>query len=190
MANKRYVSYDDMNAMLNKMYRDMANDGYKPDVVVGLVRGGAIPAVHFSHYFDTPMVAFKYSLRDHPGADDISKLTDLLTRSDINILIVDDICDEGHTLHEVYQKLEEKMAEIRATEIAECEILTAEAKAAAAPGEDWNSYEVDLSRFDIKNFKTAVLQHNLGATLFEPDYCGEEINKVEKPEWIVYPFEY
>lgn len=190
MANKRYVTYDNMNNMLSNLFRAMAHDGYKPDVVVGLVRGGLVPAVHVSHYFDVPMVAFKYSLRDHPGADDISKLTDLLTRSDINILIVDDICDEGHTLHEVYQKLEEKMAEIRATANADCERLTAEAKAAAAPGEDWNSYEVDLSRFDIKNFKTAVLQHNLGATVFEPDYAGEEINKVEKPEWIVYPFEY
>jgi hypoxanthine phosphoribosyltransferase len=162
MANKRYVSYDDMNAMLNKMYRDMAIEGYKPDVVVGLTRGGLIPAVHFSHYFDVPMVAFKYSLRDHPGTDPIEKLIEL-TGQYANILIVDDICDEGHTLHEIFEAMK------------------------TAPGVvDPAGMGMMIEMF----FKTAVLQHNLGATLFEPDYAGEEINKVEKPEWIVYPFEY
>jgi len=155
MPNKRYVSYDDMHGMLNKMYRDMAVDGYKPDVIVGLARGGLVPAVHFSHYFDVPLVSFKYSLRDHPGKDDITKLFEVM-RTNSRILIVDDICDEGHTLDEIF-------------------------KAIASDS---------IFGKSLYKLKTAVLQHNLGATLFSPDYCGEEINKVEKPEWIVYPFEY
>ena len=154
MANKRYVSYDNMNAMLSNIFRAMAVDGYKPEIVVGLVRGGLVPAVHVSHYFDVPMVAYKYSLRDHPGTDPISKLTELLDTGK-RIVIVDDICDEGHTLHEIMEAIPE-------------------------------SHKVAAKL----QFKVAVLQHNLGATLFEPDYAGEEINKVEKPEWIVYPFEY
>jgi hypoxanthine phosphoribosyltransferase len=157
MANKRYVSYDDMNGMLSNIFRSMAVDGYKPDVVVGLVRGGLIPAVHVSHYFDVPMVAFKYSLRDHAGTDPIEKLVAVLEEYE-NVLIVDDICDEGHTLHEIFRNLGETL--------------------------------VDVDALLLNKVKTAVLQHNLGATLFEPDYAGEEINKVEKPEWIVYPFEY
>lgn len=155
MIKKRYLSYDDMGSMLNSLYRQMALDGYKPDIVVGLVRGGLIPAVHVSHYFDVPLVAFKYSLRDHPGADPWNKLTDLLDEGK-RILIVDDICDEGHTLHEVMERL--------------------------------NNHE--LLHPGTKEISTAVLQHNLGATLFTPDYAGEEINKVEDPVWIVYPFEY
>ncbi len=151
---KRYLSYDDMHDMLNVMYRQMALDPYKPDVVVGLVRGGLIPAVHVSHYYDVPLVAFKYSLRDHPGTDSFSKITNLIDQG-LRILIVDDICDEGHTLHDIMEQL--------------------------------NKYDGPAG---TKEIRTAVLQHNLGATLFSPDYCGEEINKVEKPEWIVYPWEY
>jgi uncharacterized protein len=157
MANKRYVSYDNMNDMLSNVFRAMAVDGYKPQVVVGLVRGGLVPAVHVSHYFDVPMVAFKYSLRDHAGTDPIEKLAAVL-REYADVVIVDDICDEGHTLYEIFDNLRQHM-----------------------PADE---------HFMIDNVKTAVLQHNLGATLFEPDYAGEEINKVEKPEWLVYPFEY
>jgi hypoxanthine phosphoribosyltransferase len=171
---KRYLGYDDMHNMLNVMYRQMALAEYKPDVVVGLVRGGLIPAVHVSHYYDVPMVAFKYSLRDHPGTDPIEKLLEVM-RSYKRVLIVDDICDEGHTLYAIHQHLETHIANARdmATAIAEA-----------------NDCAVDLSSYDISRVRVAVLQHNLGATLFSPDYCGEEINKVEKPEWIVYPWEY
>jgi len=154
MVSKRFVTYDDVNTMLAKMFRDMAIAGYKPDLVVGLVRGGMVPAIHVSHYFDVPMMAFKYSLRDHPGKDAVGKLTSELWMGR-NVLIVDDICDEGHTLHDIY------------TEINMFDPLVA-----------------------ASCVKTAVLQHNLGSGLFTPDFCGEEINKVEKPEWIVYPWEY
>lgn len=157
MTKKRYLSYNDIDGMLNTIYRKMAIDNYKPDVVVGLVRGGLIPAVHMSHYFDVPLVAYKYSLRDHPGADDESKLHQVLFDYE-NVLIVDDICDEGHTLHDVMNQI-----------------------SAMAPHN---------KNLKIGNVRTAVLQHNLGANLFDPDYAGEEINKTEEPVWIVYPFEY
>lgn len=35
----------------------------------------------------------------------------------------------------------------------------------------------------------ACLIYNLGEKNFEPDYWGTEINKVENPEWIIYPWE-
>jgi hypoxanthine phosphoribosyltransferase len=155
MTIKRYLSYDNMHGMLNSVYRQMAVNSYRPDIVVGLVRGGMIPAVHVSHYFDVPMVAFKYSLRDHPGSDDMSKFFELM-RTHARILVVDDICDEGHTLYELMKKIEAD---------------------SIFGKQSWK-------------IKTAVLQHNLGAKLFTPDYAGEEINKLEKPEWIVYPWEY
>lgn len=185
MIKKRYLSYDNMGTMLNSLYRQMAIDGYKPDVVVGLVRGGLIPAVHVSHYFDVPLVAFKYSLRDHPGCDPFEKLMNLLGDHK-RILIVDDICDEGHTLHEINTMLTEYITSKIENDQAK---LDEENRLLAEKGSDY-SVEQDFSGYDISFFKTAVLQHNLGATLFTPDYAGEEINKVEDPVWIVYPFEY
>lgn len=162
MTTKRYLSYDNLTVMINSMIRQMAIDSYKPDIVVGLVRGGMIPAVHVSHYYDVPLVAFKYSLRDHAGKDDIMKLVELLD-GERNILIVDDICDAGHTLKDIKD--------------AVCHTLSPDDKAA---GE--NIYDAMI--------KTAVLQYNVGARLYMPSYFGEVINKVEKPEWICYPFEY
>jgi len=37
---------------------------FKPDYIVGIVRGGAVPAVHLSHKLKVPLVAVAWSTRD------------------------------------------------------------------------------------------------------------------------------
>ena len=159
MTKKLHVSYDDMHQLLNSMFRSMAKDKYKPDLIVGITRGGLIPAVHVSHYFDVPMTTIQYSLRDHTSiSDNLIPYSILRAMSDKKqVLFVDDICDEGHTLFNIYEDIDK---------------------------------HISLHSLDKSTTKSAVLHHNLGATLFTPDYCGMEINKVEDPVWIIYPYEY
>ena len=80
------------------------------EYVVGLTRGGLIPAAILSHLMgDIPMIPVSYSSKNGKGDDkahnnvlpEIGKYKGFgMSRSDI--LIVDDICDSGKTLHEVY----------------------------------------------------------------------------------------
>lgn len=90
------------------------NDGWQPDYIIGLTRGGLIPAVLISHILDVPMIAVNYSSavgagdnKNHQNAlpaiygGTVSGTGELPAAP--NLLIVDDICDSGHTLKEVYE---------------------------------------------------------------------------------------
>lgn len=70
------------------------------DVVIGVSRGGLIPAVVLSHMLDIGMVPVVYSADDGNGDDkkqtDITKVPSF--EEGTRILIIDDICDSGMTM--------------------------------------------------------------------------------------------
>lgn len=65
----------------------------KVEYVVGLARGGLIPAVQLSHKFNVPLIVKYHQTRDGDKKDDFVIPP--------NSLIVDDINDSGRTLTEV-----------------------------------------------------------------------------------------
>jgi hypoxanthine phosphoribosyltransferase len=158
---KYYITYEDMvSKHLPTIFRQMAIDEFKPQVVVGITRGGLVPAVHASHYFDVPLRTLHVSLRDHPRSESLESIQELVN-SGLRVLIVDEICDEGETLRQINDEL------VRGFE--------------AQP---------DIADGPVFQVKYAVMVHNVAGHEFEPDYVGEEINKLENPVWVVFPFEY
>lgn len=114
------INFDEYKKLVGNICRDIAKSNWRPDYVVGITRGGLLPAVMISHYFSVPCHTLKVSLRDGDAdcesncwmAEDafghISKEinfadedpTDLLSEAiPKNILIVDDINDTGATLN-------------------------------------------------------------------------------------------
>lgn len=75
---------------------------FEPSIIMGLSRGGLIPAVIMSHHLSVPMIPVCYSSKDGAG-DDKNHNNDLPTINCTNILIVDDIADSGLTIKEVAQ---------------------------------------------------------------------------------------
>lgn len=76
-----------------------------PDFIVGVNRGGLVPAVILSHMLDVPLIPVSYSSKDGAG-DDKNHSNVLPTIGDSfatpqTLLIVDDIADTGHTLAEL-----------------------------------------------------------------------------------------
>jgi xanthine phosphoribosyltransferase len=158
----------------------MYKDNWRPDYIVGVTRGGAIPAVILSHLLDIPMRPLEVSLRD--GGECVSDLgmaEDALgyvpseeqavinSRWDIskkkNILIVDDINDTGATFNWIKQ--------------------------------DWPSgcFPNEETAWDSvwgKNVRFAVLTNNLSSTFDDVNYYGSEVNKSEEDVWLVYPWEH
>jgi xanthine phosphoribosyltransferase len=112
---KLVINDNEFKGLVNKLCRDIANSGWRPDYVVGITRGGLTPAAMISHYFNVPCETLKVSLRDGDSsesncwmAEDAFGYVPLEDRGESgtetdpayrkNILIVDDINDTGATL--------------------------------------------------------------------------------------------
>jgi len=65
----------------------------KYDVVVGISRGGLIPAVMISHKLNLPLLTMTVTLRDN-----LARVQSLKIKKGEKALVVDDINDSGNTL--------------------------------------------------------------------------------------------
>ena len=62
---KRELSFEDIQAGVYALATKIVESGYKPGIIVGLSRGGLVPAVMLSHILDVGMIPFSLSLRDN-----------------------------------------------------------------------------------------------------------------------------
>lgn len=177
---KQVINYQELNGLVAKICRDISIDNWRPDYIVGLTRGGLIPATMISHYLNIPMHTLKVSLRDNVDTESNCWVSEdalgyipledrkanggwsSLPSKRKNILIVDDINDTGATLNWIMQ--------------------------------DWQSScmpeDKGWSSVWNQNVKFAVLVDNLSSQCnVKMDYIGFEVNKAEKDVWIDFPWE-
>lgn len=94
--NKLHYDWQQIERWCNRIALDILKTDWRPDYVVGLTRGGLVPAVLLSHLLDVPM----HTLRVHPGDGD-TEMNCWMPEDAVEgkrILIVDDINDTGETL--------------------------------------------------------------------------------------------
>jgi xanthine phosphoribosyltransferase len=169
MSIKKYYTDQDVKSWVHNIMRSMTKDNWRPDYIVGLGRGGLIPAVMLSHYTGIPMQTLDVSLRD--GGTKVSNCgmaEDAFGRDEWgrngnkkNILIVDDINDKGSTLQWIQ--------------------------------DDWRgSCLPNDPAWDAVwgyNVRVAVMINNGASNFTEIHYVGKDINKNENDEWCVFPWE-
>lgn len=166
--------YDDaeIKSLLHEIMRSMGQENWRPDYIVGITRGGLIPAVMMSHYLDVPVHTLDVSTRDAVNnesnlwmAEDAFGYIyhDPMTSGDgkKNILILDDINDTGRT----FQWIKDDWT-----------------KSCLPNDERWNQVWGHNVRF-------AVLINNEASDFKDISYSGDTINKMETPSWIVFPWE-
>lgn len=98
MDNKHYVSWQKLDSLVATVQFHIDNGARKPDVIMGISRGGLVPAVILSHKMNLPMVPLRWSTRDflYNDEDTINDISDEIADGK-TVLIIDDICDTGHT---------------------------------------------------------------------------------------------
>lgn len=99
---KQIYSWENFNKDLFLLNSRISRDGWFPEFIIGIKRGGLIPAVALSHFLRIPMGIITYQTRDGSKKLDLVDLIKLDTN--IKILIVDDICDSGETFREIKNK--------------------------------------------------------------------------------------
>jgi uncharacterized protein len=175
---KILVSWTDVESQTQEILRQLHQDQWQPDYVVGLTRGGLVPANLISQYLDVSMETLKVSLRDSDMgpeskpwmAEDAfgyvlnpEPSTQSSPAHRKNILIVDDINDSGTTLNWIKS--------------------------------DWQSSCFrDDPRWDSEiwghNVRVAVLYDNQASqSELDISYSAVTINKLEEDSWIVFPWE-
>jgi len=99
MDNLVYTWSDFDNDILD-ISKQLQDAEWVPDYIVGVKRGGLIPAVKLSHIFNKPLIMMSCQLRD--SNDKEVRLYEVEEiQNDKNVLIVDDICDSGITMSEI-----------------------------------------------------------------------------------------
>jgi len=79
IGNKVYISWDDINILVEDLCNTIASSGVQIKSITGIERGGLIPAVMISHKLSIPYV----------------------TKINKDTLVIDDICDTGETLKNI-----------------------------------------------------------------------------------------
>jgi len=159
--NKLVINNTKFKGLVATICREIAADNWKPDYIVGLTRGGLLPAVMISHYLNIPMQSLDISLRD--GGECVSNLgmgEDAFKGK--NILVVDDINDQGSTLNW---------------------IMNDWPSGCFPDDERWEHIWGNNVRF-------AVVVDNLSSQCsVGMNYWGMEVNKAENDVWIEFPYE-
>ena len=180
MIKKHYYNWQDVeNACIN-IALQMYKDKWRPDYIVGITRGGNVPATILSNMLGVRGEALKVSLRDATGESesncwmatdafgyvDEEERANTKSRWDIakrkKILIVDDINDTGATFNWIKQDW----------------------PAGCLPNEEsWKTVWHNNVRF-------ATITDNLSSDFNGTvDYSVHEVNKAEQDVWLVYPWE-
>lgn len=96
--SKIYLDYDDVLSMCHNITHDVSK--IKPDMIIGITRGGLVPALHLSHHLDRPMETLMWQTRDaekQQYCDIIQQAID----TGKTVVFVDDINDTGRTFSEI-----------------------------------------------------------------------------------------
>lgn len=100
---KIIYSWDDFDNSIKHIEHRLLIDNWIPDYIVGVKRGGLIPAIALSHRFNKPLIMMSCQLRDNKDNEVRLYEVEELPK-DKNVLIVDDICDSGITLSQIILK--------------------------------------------------------------------------------------
>ena len=118
MIKKHYYNWQDIEAMCTNIVKQMYADNWRPDYIVGLTRGGNIPATIISNMLDIPCEAMKVSFRNDDRVDKDFWLSELVMEK--NILIVDDINDTGATFKWIWDDWKlEKLHKVKFASLTE-----------------------------------------------------------------------
>jgi hypoxanthine phosphoribosyltransferase len=98
MTALSYIDHDRFVGQVRALATLIGADGWKPDFILGIGRGGLVPAVFLSHATTIPLLSVDHSTQVAPFGDELLTQIARQTATGTHIVIVDDINDSGRTI--------------------------------------------------------------------------------------------
>jgi hypoxanthine phosphoribosyltransferase len=118
-AARETMSWDDLGIGTRDLARMIADDGYDPDMILSIARGGLLVGAALGYALSVKNV-YTMNVEYYVGVDErlevpriLPPAPDFVDLQDARILIADDVADTGHTLESVQRFCEGKVAEVR-----------------------------------------------------------------------------
>ena len=159
---KIYYTWQDVENQTQEILRQLQRDAWLPDYVVGLTRGGLVPATLISQYLECPMECLKVSLRDDNSQPESNLWMSEDAFEQKRILIVDDINDSGATLNWIREDWQSSNL---------------------PDNPKWQEIWGDTVRV------ATLVDNESSASELTVSYSAVDLNKAEEDCWIVFPWE-
>ena len=120
MAVEREVmTWTDLGTSTRRLAEAVAADGYDPDMILSIARGGLLVGAALGYALSVKNV-YTMNVEYYTGVDErlevpriLPPAPDFVDLQDARILIADDVADTGHTLESVQEFCAGKVGEVR-----------------------------------------------------------------------------
>ena len=122
---REILTWPDYGVGIRELASQIAGDGFQPDIILGIARGGLIPTGSLGYALSIKncyMINVEYYTDVDERLDVPVILPPYLELVDLhgsNVLVVDDVADTGHTLAKVYEFVTHSVNETRAAVLYE-----------------------------------------------------------------------
>jgi uncharacterized protein len=179
------LSWEEVEEILWEIFVAMRKAGYEPDVVIGVARGGLVPARILVDYLQNKYICTFQVSHWGEGKDlsDKPKIVFPLPEVDLSdkkVLVVDDVSDEGGTMEEVAHYLRDKVGDIKTAVLIDKDITRFKPDFCGRVMREWRWILFPWSRHeDLLAFTEKVLQLTGGITIEDIVRILEESMSVE-----------
>lgn len=123
LDNKEILTWELFGTAQRELAQQIADSGYKPEIIIAIARGGLLPAGALSYSMGVKLsdaINVEFYTDVHETLPDPVLLEPLLDVNAIaghKVLVVDDVADSGRTLKLVLDLLEPHAAEVKSAVI-------------------------------------------------------------------------
>lgn len=124
-ADREVLTWEQFGVASRALAQQVADSGYRPSIVLGVARGGLLPAAAIAYALDVKNL-FTMNIEFYTGVDERLEfpvmLPPLLNAVDLagaRVLVADDVADTGATLKLVMDFCAEHVADVRCAVIYE-----------------------------------------------------------------------
>ena len=119
MAEREVMNWSDLGTATRALAELVADDGYDPDMILSIARGGLLLGATLGYALAVKNV-YTMNVEYYTGVDErlevpriLPPAPDFVDLHDARILIADDVADTGHTLESVQEFCAGKVGEVR-----------------------------------------------------------------------------